>query len=217
LPRPILWLLIASVVLTRTTHSFPPPQRDADDWFEQALRPGHPWKISDSMDYNARDEEGEKACSSTALRKARNPEEVEVAKAGYYLLKQYKSVRSGDLAIVVAAIGSSDQCRWDELQGFIFLGGAFVSRLAPDVMLGESSGGFIEARVLDSKTFEVDFEDFDHDGTRYKNCMRVMHKGCGFVTVTFKVRPLDSARSTSNSFTVKPLSFKYTQYPDMKE
>jgi hypothetical protein len=185
-------------------------QNDNSNWLAKYLAPGHEWKNSNRIRTN--DQAGYGACSKSE-RNPVLPEEVEVARHGYYLLKAFKSVHAGSLTIVIAGAGSGRVCA-DVTQGFVFLNGSFVSELAPDYMVNGVDGDFLEARALGERDFEVDFADFE--ATSFPDCAHTAHSPCGRVTVRFRVREVDDPRTTSHRFVAKPISYAVVELKEDK-
>jgi hypothetical protein len=184
-------------------------------WLETYLKTHRRWKVSETIEKNKYGKTDVAECGSSELRDPQSPEEMEVAQKGYFFIKRAKSPESepGGLKVVIASLDSGRQCGWEEQQGFIFLDYKFISTLAPDVMVTDADGGFIEARVKSARDFEVDFEDFSGD---YKGCSATAHSPCGYVTINFHVKEAAAAQTSTVKYTVQPISFRHTAYPRYK-
>jgi hypothetical protein len=76
-------------------------------------------------------------------RAAAGADEVAVAAAGWRLTAYWPSVRSGDLAVVLATAGYDGMCRPAGYQGFVFVGGRYAGTLAPEPMVSRTDGALV--------------------------------------------------------------------------
>jgi len=177
---------------------------EPNDWLLKFLGAGHPWHNSNHFRKN--DQSG--GCPKSDVREPQSIEEIRVTQQGYYLMKSIKTIKAGDFTMVVAGAEAVRACE-DVTQAFIFLDGNFISELAPDYMVREADGGFIEARALGNRDFEVDFADFD---LTTSTCQPTAHSACGYVTIKFHVREMNDTRTTSRKFVVKPVSYSIKHF-----